>query len=228
MRAVDIMTREVATVTPATPLTAIADLLLTRKISGVPVVEPDGRLAGVISEADLMWRAEEGEPRRSWWTSLLSGRSLMAADFIRTHGTRADDIMTRDVVSIDEDTPVEAIIDIFERRRIKRLPVVRDHRLVGLVSRSDLLRAMARRPPPLPERADDAALQQRLIGMLSDQQWFDPRRVNVTVENGAVRLSGLVGSETERRALHVAAHALPGEHTIEDDLTVGSTSPGAM
>lgn len=229
MRAADVMTRDVATVTPDTPLTAIAELMLSRRISGVPVVEPDGRLAGVLSEADLMWRAEgEGEPRRSWWTSLLSGRPLAAADFIRTHGTRADDVMTRDVVTVAEDTPIEDIIDLFERRRIKRVPVVRDGLLIGIVSRSDLLRTLAGARPEPPAATDDAALQDRLQAILAEQPWVDPGRVNVVVEGGIARLSGLVGSEVERRALHVAAHSVPGVAGIDDNLTVGHPGPAAV
>lgn len=228
MRAADVMTRDVATVAPDTPLTAIAELMLSKRISGVPVVEADGRLAGVVSEADLMWRAEgEGEPRRSWWASLLSGRSLAAADFIRTHGTRADDVMTRDVVTIGEDTPIEEVIDLFERRRIKRLPVVKGDRLIGIVSRSDLLRTLAlARPEPVP--ADDSALQDRLQAILDDQPWINRGRVNVVVEGAIARLSGLVGTETERRALHVAAHSVPGIRGIDDNLTVGHPGPGAI
>lgn len=229
MRAADVMTRDVATVSPDTPLTAIADLLLSKRISGVPVVQPDGRLAGMVSEADLMWRAErEGEPHHSWLANLLSGNSLKAADFIKTHGTRAADIMSRDVVTVTEDTPIEDVIDTFERRHIKRVPVVRDERVVGLVSRSDLVKALAASRPQGPEQADDNALQDRLLELLAKQRWIDPARVNVVVKDRKAWLSGLVGTETERRALHVAAHSVPGITAVEDNLTVGVTPSGGI
>lgn len=222
MRAADVMTREVATVTPDTPLTGVADMLLARRISGVPVVESDGRLVGILSEADLMWRAEEGEHRRSWWASLLAGRPLAAADFIRTHGTRARDVMTRDVISVLEDTPLDDVLDLFDRRRVKRVPVVRADRVVGIVSRSDLLRALAKSRTEAPVAGDDAALQDRLQQMLADQPWLDSSLVNVAISGGIARYSGLVHGDTERRALHVAAFGLPGITAVDDSaLTVG-------
>jgi CBS domain-containing protein len=229
MRAQDVMTRDVSTVSPDTPLTAIADLLLSRHISGVPVVEPDGRLVGVISEADLMWRAEgEGEQRRSWWASLLSGRALKAADFIRTHGTRAEDVMSRSPVTVSEDTPIEEVIDLFERRRIKRLPVVRGAHVVGIVSRSDLLKTLARQRPFGESQPDDDTLQDELGRLLTGQPWYNSGRVNMVVENGVVNLSGLVASDTERRALHVAAHSIPGVRGVEDNLTVQVMPSGGV
>lgn len=229
MRVQDLMTRNVSTVTPDTPLTAIADLLLNSHISGVPVVEPGGKLVGVVSEADLMWRAEgEGEQRRSWWASLLSGRSLRAADFIRTHGTRAEDVMSRSPVTVAEDTPVEEVIDLFERRRIKRLPVVRGEHIVGIISRSDLLRTLAEQRPHGEELPDDRTIQDDLVKLLGNQPWFNPSRVNVIAQNGRVALSGLVESETERRALHVAARSIPGVQGVDDNLTVQVLPAGGV
>ena len=229
MRAADVMTRDVATVSPDTPLTAIAELLLSKRISGVPVVQPDGRLCGMVSEADVMWRAAGDQERhRSWWANVLSGRSLKASDFIKTHGTRAEDIMSRDVLTVREDTDIEDIIDLFERRRIKRLPVVRDDRLVGVVSRSDLLKILAGSRPEPAGQADDTALRDRLQELLAKQNWTDRGRVNVVVENGVARFSGLVESEIERRALHVAALSITGIHTVEDALTVAHLPAGGL
>lgn len=228
MRAADVMTREVATVTPDTPLSGVADMLLARRISGVPVVDGDGRLVGILSEADLMWRAEEGERRRSWWASLLAGRPLAAADFIRTHGTRARDVMTTEVISVLEDTPLDDVLELFDRRRVKRVPVVRSDRVVGIVSRSDLLRALARSRTEPAAAGDDATLQDRLQRLLADQAWLDPSLVNVSVSGGTAHYSGLVHGETERRALHVAARSLPGITAVDDNLTVGAPPVGGV
>lgn len=226
MRAADVMTREVATVTPDTPLTEIADLLLDRRISGVPVVE-QGRLVGIVSEADLMWRAEPGERRRSWWASLLAGRPLLAADFIKTHGTTARDIMTAEVLTVTEDTPLDEVVDLFERRRVKRLPVLRDGAVVGIVSRADLLRAMARSRPRAAEATDDRTLEDRLEKLIGAQPWLDKSLINVNVSGGVAQFTGLVGSDTERRALHVAARSI-GVRGIDDQLTVGRPPAGGI
>lgn len=229
MRAADIMTREVSTIRADTPLTAVAEMLIERRISGVPVVDAEGRLVGIISEADLMWSVEEGEHRRSWWATLLAGRPLAAADYIKTHGTRAADVMTTEVITIEEDTPLDDVIELFDKRRIKRVPVVREGRLVGIVSRRDLLRAMAgRRATPAAGLGDDDALEDELQRIVAEQDWLDPGLVNVNVTGGIAHFSGLIGSETERRALHVAAHSLPGITGIEDELTVGQRPVGGI
>jgi CBS domain-containing protein len=229
MRAADVMTRDVATVTPDTPLHLIADLLLSKHISGVPVVNADNTLAGVVSEADVMWRAAgEHEPHHSWLVNVLSGRALAAADFIRTHGTHAADIMTRDVVAVTEDTDLDDVLDLFEGKHIKRVPVVRDGKLVGIVSRKDLLRRLTRSLPETAAAGDDASLGDRLRALLAQQRWTDLGRVNVVVENGRARLSGLVTSEAERRALHVAAHSILGDVPVDDNLTVGAMPAGGI
>ncbi|MBF0335262.1 MAG: CBS domain-containing protein [Alphaproteobacteria bacterium] len=229
MRAAEIMTREVATILPDTPLTVVADMLLRRRISGVPVVEKDGRLVGIVSEADLMWRVEQGERRRSWWATLLAGRPLAAADYIKTHGTRAADVMTAEVITIDEDTALDEVLDLFDKRRVKRVPVVRDGRVVGIVSRSDLLRALAgRRAPQSAAPGDDEALEDELQRIVAQQPWLDPSLVNVNVTGGIAHFSGLIGSETERRALHVAAHSLDGIRGVDDDLTIGQRPVGGI
>ncbi|CAA7614365.1 CBS domain-containing protein [Magnetospirillum sp. UT-4] len=229
MHASEVMTSDVATVSPDTPLTTIAELLLSRHISGVPVVDSGGTLVGVVSEADLMWRAGgEGTEHRSWWAGLLAGRPLQAADFIRTHGTRAADIMSRDLITVAEDTPIEDVVDLFERRRVKRVPVVRGGRVVGIVSRSDLIKTLALQRPPGDSLVDDRLLQDRLQALLAAQPWLDIARVNAVVENGTARLSGLVGSDTERRALHVAARSIAGIRSVEDNLTVGVTPMGGV
>jgi len=226
MKARDLMHREVAVVHPDTPVNEIAALLLERRISGVPVVDGSGSLVGIVTEADLMWRSEiDAVHRLGWWEALFGGRTMMASDFVKTHGTRAADIMTASVVTVDEDTSLEEVLQVFDRNRIKRVPVTRDGRLVGILSRSDFLRALAlagRARPPAGQQTDDG-LRADLVRMLEREPWADLSTVNVVVEDGVVRYSGLVHSEAERKALEIAARSLPGVKAVEMELATPST-----
>ena len=142
MLARDVMTRGVLAVRAETPVEEIAALLLSRSISAVPVVDGDDRVVGIVSEGDLMRRTEAETYRRpSWWLELVSDPASLARDYVKTHGRRASDVMTRQVVSVTEDTPVDKIASLLDSRRIKRVPVVREGKLVGVVSRADLLTA---------------------------------------------------------------------------------------
>lgn len=217
MIAKDVMTRRVVTVTSETPVPEIARLLLDRRISAVPVVDADERVLGIVSEGDLMRRPETGAARRRpWWLSLLAGDD--AADYIKAHGGRAADVMTREVVSVAEDTPLPEVASLLEDRRIKRVPVLRRGKLVGIVSRADLLRGLA--SAKLPSRAakaeTDRALQTKLLKALGRESWAPV--VNVTVTDGVVHLWGLVDSEEQRRALHIAVEGVSGVRAVKDHL----------
>ena len=220
MKARDVMSTELSCVQPDTPVSAIAALLLERRISGVPVVDGTGRLVGVVSEADLMWRGEtDVVRRRGWLSSLLGGRRMMAADFIKAYGTCARDVMTSPVVSVTEDTALDDIVETMDRHRIKRVPVVRDGRVVGMVSRSDFLRALADRRVAAPA-AGDEAIRAGLVALLDQQPWTSVATVNVAVTGGVVHYAGLVGSDVERQALLVAARSVPGVKGVQSDLVV--------
>jgi CBS-domain-containing membrane protein len=203
------------------PVRELARLLLKHNISAVPVVDTDHRILGIVSEGDLMRRAEVGTERhRSWWLSLLAGAEDLARDYVKSHGRRADDIMTSDVVTITEDMPAGEIAGLLEKRRIKRVPVVRDRHLVGIVSRADLLRGLATRPPQ-PEAAssaDDRAIRDRLLRELRAAAWASPISISVVVTEGVVHLWGLVRTDAERQALRVAANNTPGVHAVADHL----------
>lgn len=220
MVARDVMSRQVVTVAPETPVSEVARLLLERRISAAPVVDAQGRIAGIVSEGDLMVRPETGTVRpRSWWLSLLTGGED-AAQYVRTHGTRASDVMTREVVTVAEDTPLAEVAGLLEERRIKRVPVVRRGKVVGIVSRADLLRglASARRPAPRASAASDRAIQERLTKVLARQGWAALGQVNVVVTGGVVHLWGLVDSPEQRQALRVAAERIPGVRGVQDHL----------
>jgi CBS domain-containing protein len=221
MQATDLMTTAVVSVGPGTEVREVARLLLEHHISAVPVVNSDNRILGIVSEGDLMRRAEVGTERhRSWWLSLVAGADRLAREYVKSHGRRAADVMTRDVVTVAEDTPAREIAGILEKRRIKRVPVVRDGRLVGIVSRADLLRGLAVQPlsPEAPSMVDDRLIRERLLRELRGTAWASPVSNNVVVKDVVVHLWGLVSTEDERRALRVAASNVPGVRAVEDHL----------
>ena len=228
MRARDVMTSSVLTVQPDTEVREVAALLLEHGISAMPVVAGDGRVLGIVSEGDLINRPEgHTRHRRSWWLELLQGTEDQTREYLKAHGRRAEDVMTPDVVSIQEDTPIARIARLLEKHRIKRVPVLREGRLVGIVSRADLLQGLAMSERTEPEAADDRAVRDAIHRALSDAG-LAMHLINVNVDNGAVLLSGRVSSGLQRRAAHAAAEATPGVKSVEDDLTSVplATDPG--
>lgn len=229
MRASDIMTSPVISVGPETPVHEIATLLLEHRISGVPVVE-HGRLIGFVSEGDLLHRQEIGTERKtgSWWLRLFSVAGP-AADYIKSHASRARDIMTREVVSVSPDTGLAEIATLLEKRRIKRVPVLSEGNLVGIVSRANLVQAIATaRPtsrsvtPPV-----DSAIRGRLLAELAHQSWWAGPNSQVIVMDGVVHYWGVARSDAEREAARVAAENVPGVRGVEDHRLVYSEFPGA-
>lgn len=222
MQASDIMATSVITVTPETTVQEVAELLLKHRISAVPVVDPAGRPVGIVSEGDLIRRAEAGTGHeRSWWLKLLMGRDELAAEFVKEHAPRAGDVMTRELVTAAPDTPVAEIASLLERHRIKRVPIVRDGRLVGIVSRANLLHALAtlRRPAPARPIAD-AELRKHIMARLEAEPWLSSALVNVTVTGGVVDAWGVVDSAAEKQALRVAIETTPGVQAVHDNLAI--------
>jgi CBS domain-containing protein len=227
MRAGDIMTTQVVTVGPDAHIGEIAKLLLERRVSAVPVVGPDGGVLGVVSEGDLMRRPEIGTERhRSWWLSLLAGADELAHAYVKSHGLRARDVMSRPAVTVGEDAPLGEVARILEERRIKRVPVVRDDGgLTGIVSRADLLRALAARATAAPggSSPDDRAIRERLLQTMKGLGFHGVAPlglINVVVTDGVVHLWGLVRSEEQRHALRVAAETTPGVRSVEDHMSI--------
>ncbi len=224
MLAKDVMTREVCTVKPDTSVVEIARTLMKRRISAVPVVDENDRLCGIVSEGDLMRRVEAGtERRRSWWLEMLSENRDLARDYVKAHGLTAKDVMTPTVVTVSEDTDLAQIAGLLERNRIKRVPVMRNGKLAGIVSRSNLLQALATagaRKARAP--SDDRALREAVLKAFKAQPWTPDLTVNVTVQDGQVSIYGLVSSEEERRALRVAAEEVAGVGKVNDQLAVST------
>ena len=217
MRAKDVMTTEPLSVGPQATVAEIAGLLLERRISGVPVVEADGRVLGVVSEDDFMRRPDVAGPRRrSWWLSLFSGGQ--DAEFVKTHGHFARDVMSAPAITVDEETSMVAIAELLEERRIKRVPVVRDGKLVGIVTRADLLRGLAvdrlRAAPTA--AADDRGIRDAILAAMKREKWATAAVVNVVVSDGVVHLWGLLGTDEDRRALRVLAENVPGVKDVQD------------
>src|SRR3954462_3899803 len=171
LTAADVMTTEVVSVAPDTPVQEVAALLYTRRISGVPVVEHD-HVIGIVSEGDLIGHAAAiGEPRRSWWLSLFADESLSARDYAKTHGRAARDVMTASVVSVEETATLAEMARLVERHRIKRVPVLRDGKLIGIVPRGNLLQGLATLKAELPKSVDDATIREQLVTELKNQPW---------------------------------------------------------
>ena len=225
MNAADIMTRAVVSVDPDLPLADVAKLMLGRGISAVCVVERDGHLIGMVSEGDLVHRTEiKTEKSRSWWLRVVAGDDELAADYVKCRGRKARDVMSRPPVTVTETTPVADIVAILDEHRIKRVPVVRDGRVVGIVSRANLLRAFAaeasREPPDV--SGDDRAIRERLLQELGKQTWWHGRDQEVVVAEGVVHLWGTVRSADEKHALAVAAENTPGVKAVRNHVTVSA------
>ena len=221
MRAIDVMTSEVISVDENATVAAIARLLAERGISAVPVVDKDNRVIGMVSEGDLLHRAETGtEQRRSWWLDMMASTNKLADDYIKSHSGKVKDVMTRVVISVTETTPVADIALLLETNRIKRVPVVRDGKLVGIVSRANLVRvlAMTINEPASSTEADDRTIRDKLLAELKAQRWAEVSPANVTVNDGVVHLWSSYLSEQEKRALVIAAENIPGVRRVEDHM----------
>jgi CBS-domain-containing membrane protein len=220
MRAMDVMTSEVITVDEDASVQAVAKLLAERGISAVPVIDRGNRVIGVVSEGDLLHRAEIGtERRRSWWLDMMASTNKLAGDYVKSHSGKVRDVMTRDVISVTETTPVADIAVLLETNRIKRVPVVRDGKLVGIVSRANLVRALGMTiNEPSSTEADDRTIRDKLLAELKAQRWAEVSPANVTVKDGVVHLWSSYLSEQEKRALVVAAENTPGVRRVEDHM----------
>ena len=223
MKAADVMVSPVITVAPDDTVQTVAEILLANRISGVPVVDTAGALIGIVSEGDLMRRADGGtEHHRSWWLSLLMGREGLAAEYVRENSRTVIDVMTREVITASPDTPVAKIAELLERNRIKRVPITRDGKIVGIVSRANLLQALAGlgKQITIDRPTSDAALRDKILNRLHAEPWAQTSLINVIVSNGSVDLWGIVESPIEKKALRVAVEVTPGVRSVNDQLTV--------
>ena len=217
MHARDVMTTGVVTANPKTTLMDIVQLLLLNHISAVPIVDRDGMLVGLVSEGDLVRRTEIGTDHpRSWWLSAFGSASVLAEEFIRSHGVTAEEVMTRKVIVGHEDTPLSEIAETLAERKFKSVPILRDGRVVGMVSRANLLQAltMQRRQMMEAPSREDGAIRKELMKLLRGERWADLSHVNVMVKDSIVHLWGSVRSESQRDALSTAARGVAGVRDV--------------
>ena len=215
MRARDLMTTNLVTIPPETPLASVAQLFAERGFSGAPVVDAEGKLLGMVTEADLMRRLAAAEDKpRSWIAGLLSPAGDQAARFSRVHGRTAADVMTRNLLTAEEDTPVEKIAKALEDRRIRRVPVVRDGKLVGIVSRADLIRALMVPAERLAEDAPDERIRRAVQAAMREQPWIDAFYIFPDVKDGVVSFHGWCRNEEVKRGLRVLAEGIPGVREV--------------
>lgn len=232
MRAMDVMTINVVTAGPDTPVQALATLLSERGISGVPIVDSDGRVVGVVSEGDLLHRAETGterrtERRRARWLDSIASDQDLARDYVKSHGRTAKDIMTREVISVAEATELSDIADLLETKKIKRVPVIRDGKLVGIVSRANLVRALAAtKGEPASGDSDDRTIRHKLLAELQGQEWAKLWAADIVVKDRVVHLwLSDDQSPEERQASRVAAENVQGVRRVEEHIVPAPAPP---
>jgi CBS domain-containing protein len=226
MQARDIMTRDVCTIGTSTTVDQIATLLLNRRISAVPVMDAQGYVLGIVSEGDLLHRAETGtERRRSWWLQLVADPDTLAREYVKSHALQAQDIMTPHVVSVSPDAALADVADILDSRAIKRVPVVEGGRLVGIISRADLLRALTAGRKL--GASDDHAIRAELAKRIREEPWVHTIYINTVVENGVVNLWGIVATRQQRQALRVLVETVPGVREVKEELIVRTSLPMA-
>jgi len=218
LMAKDVMTADVITVAADATIPAVAEILVTQGVSGIPVVEND-ILVGIVTEGDLLHRAEIGTTTRpvSRWASLFKNKAQLAAAYSREHSSRVADVMTTSVVTVDEFTPIAAIADLLAQRGIRRVPVIRRGKVVGIVSRANIVRALAvtANLPRSASKADDETIRKQILLALRDEAWPTNNTPNFAVENGLVSFWGTVESDAERNALRVLCENVPGVQKVE-------------
>jgi CBS domain-containing protein len=223
MIASDIMTREVKTIGPDATIAEAIAILLGARVSGLPVVDGLGCLIGVVSEGDFLHRAELGVVKRKpRWIEFLLGPGEIAESYVLSHGRKVNEVMTHDVATVAESATLTEVIEVMDKRKVKRVPVVSGDRLVGIITRADLLRALsaniaAEPAPSVAERADPAILD-KLMTELKEQGFASPRTLDVVVDHGVVTLRGEIFDERQRKALIVAAENIAGVSKVVDQL----------
>jgi CBS domain-containing protein len=227
MRAHQIMTRSVTAISPDATILEAANTMLRQHVSGLPVVNAGGQLVGVVSEGDFIRRSEIGTQRkRGRWLKFLLGAGESATDYIHEHSRKVSDVMTSDPITVSEDATLEEIVNAMETNGVKRLPVMRGDRLVGIVSRANLLQAVASLAREIPDpTADDDHIRSRVIASIEKNDW-SPFGLNVIVRDGIVHLSGVVTEERSRQAAIVAAQNVAGVKQVHDHLCWVDTMSG--
>jgi CBS domain-containing protein len=227
MRAHQIMTKDVITVTPHTSIEDAAKIMLRTHISGLPVLDDAGKLVGIVSESDFLRRSEIGTGRkRPTWLQFLIGPGRAAADFVRERGRKVEDVMTENPITVGEETSLEELVRLMEKKGIKRLPVMSGNSLKGIVTRSNLLQAVASLAHEIPDpTADDDHIRERITRAVNATDWR-PIGFEVTVRKGIVHLHGIITTDQARQATVVAAQNTAGVKKVHDHLCFVDTYSG--
>ena len=222
MFAKQVMTRQVVAVAAEASVYDAAEILLNARISAAPVVDADGRMIGIVSEADLMHRPEIATvPGKSWLQRLLADDTIMAKDFIHSHSHRVADVMTKSVVSAEEHSSLKEISSLMQRHHVRRIPIVRNGKVVGIVSRANLLQGLlAREPLSANGSADDEKIRAAVTAELARHSWATAWPINVVAQSGVVHLWGLVSNGTMKTACQVAAESVHGVKRVTNHVTL--------
>ena len=220
MKAADVMRHKVVTVTPETTVAEAAQIMLHHAVSGLPVVDAKGKLVGMVTEGDLLRRAETGTERhRPHWLEFILGPGRLAADYVHAHGRKVEEVMTRKVYGVTPATPLDEVVQLMERHRIKRLPVVEHDRVVGIVSRASLLPVLAHLAEKAPTTTTaDTEIRTRVLEAIDKEPWAMRSCIDAVVQGGVVDLRGVILDERERAALRVIAENTPGVKGVRDHL----------
>jgi CBS domain-containing protein len=220
MNARDVMVQDVVTVGPDEDVAKALQLLVDHDISALPVVDGERRVIGILSEADLLHREKIGtEKHRAWWLEAVTPASVLALDYAKSHGRKVVELMSENIISADENTSLSELANILEKNRIKRVPILKDGKLVGIVSRSNLIQALASAPSqPENDQLADRGIRSAILARLAEQSWTDFGERNIVVPNGVVNLWGLVGSPEEHKALLALAESVPGVREVSDEM----------
>jgi CBS domain-containing protein len=218
MQVRDVMTRNVISVRASQSVLEAAELMLENRVSGLPVVDAAGALVGVVTEGDFLRRGEIGTQRqRPRWLEFLLGPGRLAAEYVHTTGRTVEEVMTPDPVTVSEDDSLETVVELMEHRHVKRLPVLRNGRIVGIVSRANLMDALTENARYAHgPAADDGTIRDRILAAIAGANWAP--RINVAVHGGTAELSGIITDERERKALIVAAENVAGVKEVHDHL----------
>jgi CBS domain-containing protein len=224
MNVAEIMTRDVITVAPEAPIHAAARLMVDHGVSALPVVDREGAVVGLVSEGDLIVREKLQGPS-PWWKLFFQDSERLAREYTKAHGTSVAEVMSKPVVHVAPDAPIGAAAAMMDQLRINRLPVLVDGRLVGIVSRADLVKAVARAGAPKPRFPLDEELVKEMRARLEAEPWVSNRRVAIRAENGVLSLFGVVSTEAERDALQTMARSIEGCTGVENNLVVAARLP---
>ena len=229
MIAADLMSRSVVAISPDAPVAQAIRLMIDRRVSGLPVIDAEGRAVGMLTEGDLLRRVETGTEGKApgWFASFLFP-GHQAERYVHTHGRRVAEVMTEDVISVAEETPLAEVVALMQRRRIKRLPVLRADKVVGIISRADLVRVVGDALAEAAVTADDAAIRKSIIEGIAQAPWAPRTSVSVAVKNGVVLLDGCVFDMRGRSAIGVLAENVPGVRGVENRLICIEPATGML